>query len=80
MKKQHSMRLWTVLSVLTATILVIAIAGYTIAYSYEALINATLGLKNYREVDNSDGTENTEYFTAKFTTYDEIHANSDAVS
>ena len=80
MKKQHSVKLWTVLSVLLATLLVISIAGYTIAYSYEALLNATLGLKNYREIDNSDGTENTQYFTAKFTTADAIHQNSDAVS
>lgn len=80
MKKQHSMRLWTALSVITATMLVICIAGYSIAYSYEALINATLGLKNYRVVDRGGESENTEYFTAKFTTKEDIHANSDAVS
>ena len=80
MKKQHSMRLWTALSVITATLLVICIAGYSIAFSYEALINATLGLKNYRVIDNGSENENTEYFTAKFTTKEAIHDNSDKVS
>ena len=80
MKKQHSMRLWTALSVIMATLLVICIAGYSIAYSYEALINATLGLKNYRVVDNGSAEENTEYFTAKYTARETIHDNSDKVS
>ena len=66
MKKQHSVKLWTSLSVLLATLLVISIAGYTIAYSYEALLNATLGLKNYREIDNSDGTENKVFILTGF--------------
>lgn len=79
-QKQHSMRLWTVLSVVTATLLVICVAGYSIAYSYESLLNATLGLKNYRVIDSGDSQENTEYFTPKFTTAEAIHANSDAVS
>lgn len=79
MKKQHSMRLWTVLSVVTATLLVICIAGYSIAYSYEALINANLGLKNYRVIDGDASGENTEYFTARYTTREAIHDNSDAV-
>lgn len=79
-KMQHSMRLWTVLSVITATLLVICIAGYSIAYSYEALINATLGLKNYRVIDNGNENENTEYFTAKFATKESINDNSDKVS
>ena len=80
MKKKNATRKWTALSVLFATFLVIFVAGYTIAYSYEALINANLGLKNYREVDSGDASENTEYFTAKFTTAEAIHANSEAVS
>ena len=80
MKKQHATRLWTALSVVTATLLVIAIAGYTVAYSYEPLINANLGLKNYRQIDSGDETENTQYFTAKYDTYDTIHGNSELVS
>ncbi len=80
MKKRNMKKLWTVLSVLTATLLVIAIAGYTIAYSYETLLNATFGLKNYRVVDTGDGTENTEYFTAKLTDGTAIHDHSADVS
>ncbi|MBR1813972.1 MAG: glycoside hydrolase family 3 C-terminal domain-containing protein [Lachnospiraceae bacterium] len=80
MKKQHSTRLWTVLSVLFATFLVILMAGYTIAYSYETLINATLGLKNYEVVDSGDDTTSADYYTAKFTTAEAIHENSAKVS
>jgi len=80
MKKRISKKLWTVLSVITATVLVLSICAYTIAYSYEALLNATFGLKNYREIDTGDGTENTEYFTAKYTTAEDIHAYADDVS
>ncbi len=80
MKKRISKKLWTVLSVVTATILVLSLALYTIAYSYEPLLNATFGLKNYREIDTGDGTENTEYFAAKYTNAEAIHAYADEVS
>lgn len=80
MKKTVSKKLWTVLSVVTATVLVLSIALYTIAYSYEALLNATFGLKNYKEIDTGDGTENTEYFPVRLSTAEEIHAYAADVS
>ena len=80
MKTQNSKKLWTVLSVVMATFLVIAIAAYSIAYSYEALLNAEFGLKNYTVVETGDETENTEYFAAEYTTAEEIHAYSAEVS
>ena len=43
---------WTALSVITSTLLVIVLALTSTAYSYEALINRTLGTVNYRVVDN----------------------------
>lgn len=61
-----------VISVITATLLVISTALYSIAYSYQTLLNQTFGLKNYDIVDDGDGTENTDYYTAKYKTKDEL--------
>lgn len=77
---RKSKKCWTVLSVVTSTLLVIVLSLMSIAYSYETLINATLGLTNYRVIDNSDGTENTSYFTAKYTDAQSIHDYSADVS
>ena len=77
---RKSKKCWTVLSVVTSTLLVIVLSLTNIAYSYETLINATLGLTNYRVIDNSDGTENTSYFTAKYTDAQSIHDYSADVS
>lgn len=64
---------WTALSVITSTLLVIVLALTSTAYSYEALINRTLGTVNYRVVDNGSESENTQYYTAKCTDGQQIH-------
>lgn len=43
--------------VITSTLLVIVLALTSTAYSYEALINRTLGTVNYRVVDNGSESE-----------------------
>ena len=64
---------WTALFVITSTLLVIVLALTSTAYSYEALINRTLGTVNYRVVDNGSESENTQYYTAKYTDGQQIH-------
>lgn len=64
---------WTALSVILSTLLVIVLALTSTAYSYEALINKTLGTVNYRVVDNGSEEENTQYYTPKYTDGQQIH-------
>ena len=78
--KLFSKTLWSVLTVVMSTFLVISISLYTIAYSYEPLLNATFHLEKYRQVNDESGTVSNEYFTAKYATTEAIHANSDEVS
>ncbi|MBP5253798.1 MAG: glycoside hydrolase family 3 C-terminal domain-containing protein [Lachnospiraceae bacterium] len=81
MKQKNKRRKWTVLTVVFATFLVLFGALYSIAYSYEALLNKELGdLKNYRTVETGDGTKSTEYFVAKYKDADSIRDNSARVS
>ncbi|HBN12351.1 MAG TPA: glycosyl hydrolase [Clostridiales bacterium] len=80
MKKLFNKTLWMILSVVMATLLVISTALYTIAYSYQTLLNQTFGLKNYDIVDEGDGSENTEYFKAKYTEKQELMTAGATVS
>lgn len=60
MNKIFSKKLWTVVTVAVASLLVIAISLYTIAYSYQTLLNSELKLVNYRLVTDGEDTGDTE--------------------
>ena len=80
MKKIFSAKLWTVLAVVMATLLVISFSLYTIACSYETLLNSTFHLSKYKEVDEGDGSEKTDYFSADYKTKEDIHNYAAEVS
>ncbi len=80
MNKIFSKKLWTVVTVAVASLLVIAISLYTIAYSYQTLLNSELKLVNYRLVTDGEDTGDTEYFKAKYDTKETIHDYSFEVS
>ena len=77
MKKIFSKKLWTVLSVATATLLSVMTAGACLATEYAPVINQTLGLETYKTVDN--GGEKIQTNPAKYTTGEQINAYGDEV-
>lgn len=71
MNKLFSKKLWFVLSVVLATLLVISIVVTQVAYDYAPLLNSTFGLKNYEIVDDGTGEGKITY-EADLTTRQEI--------
>ena len=76
MKKIFSVRLWTVMVTVMATLLIVFIIGTNVAYAYAPIINVTFGIKTFEEVETGDGTENTEYFKSDYSTVDEIRSHA----
>lgn len=62
MKKLFSKKLWEILALVFASLLVVMTALNSAGAIMEGQINEIFGLKSYIEVDDGDGTENTNYF------------------
>lgn len=67
MKKLFSRKLWTTLSVVGASLLVLIIVITEVAFRYAPLVNSTLKTDSFITIDEGDGTEDTDYFLAKYT-------------
>ena len=62
MKKWFSKKLWEILTVVFASLLVVMIGLQNAGSIMEGQINEMFGLKDYITVDEGDGTENTNYY------------------
>ena len=80
MKKIFSKKMWTVLSVVIASLLALFIVVTEVAFRYSPLINSTLKIDPVKEVDEGDGTENTNYFPAEYTTEESVRNYASDVS
>lgn len=72
MKKLFSVRLWTILSTVISSLLVVLIIGTNVAQAYAPMINVTLQIQTYDTVDTGDASEDTEYFKADYKTRETI--------
>ena len=64
--KKPKVRLWSVLTALTAILTIAAIVGNMIANQYATTLNVALNASTYKII-KGDTTEDTEYFKAGFT-------------
>lgn len=80
MNKIFSKKLWTALSVVLASLLALFIVITDVAIRYSPLINATLGIDPTETIDEGDGTENTNYFPAEYTTEQSVRNYASDVS
>ena len=71
--KKPKVRLWSVLTALTAILTIAAIVGNMIANQYATTLNVALNASTYKII-KGDTTEDTEYFKAGFTSDEEREA------
>lgn len=71
-KKGSGVKLWSVLTVLFAVLMVASIIGTNIALSASQAINIFLKTETYKIVDNGDSDEDTEYFKSEYTSEEEL--------
>ena len=60
--KKPKVRLWSVLTALTAILTIAAIVGNMIANQYATTLNVALNASTYQIIHDSSITEYTEYF------------------
>ena len=77
MKKIFSIRLWTVLSTILATLLIVLNIGTNVARANAPIINVTLGIETSRIVDDGTGTEDTEYFKVDIKEKEDVQSFAD---
>ena len=71
--KKPKVRLWSVLTALTAILTIAAIVGNMIANQYATTLNVALNASTYKII-KGDTTEDTEYFKAGFASDEEREA------
>ena len=71
--KKPKVRLWSVLTALTAILTIAAIVGNMIANQYATTLNVALNASTYKII-KGDTTEDTEYFKAGFASNEEREA------
>lgn len=71
--KKSKVRLWSVLTALTAILTIAAIVGNMIANQYATTLNVALNASTYKII-KGDTTEDTEYFKAGFASDEEREA------
>ncbi len=72
--------LWKkVVGLVTGMLFAFLIVGTVIASENEGAISASLGAKTFEVIDNSDGTEDTDYFKSDYANLAELKAVSDAM-
>ena len=71
--KKSKVRLWSVLTALTAILTIAAIVGNMIANQYATTLNVALNASTYKIIKGNP-TEDTEYFKAGFASDEEREA------
>lgn len=66
MKLLRSIKLWRVASVVSASLLGLALLGGQIAYDQSAALNSAFGLETYKVVHDPNSEENPEYFHREY--------------
>lgn len=79
-KKGSGVVLWSVLTVVLAILLAVALIGTYVAYGSEQAINIALQVETTRIVDSSDGNEDTEYFKSDFNSVEELEAHDKEIA
>ena len=64
--KKSKVRLWSVLTALTAILTIAAIVGNMIANQYATTLNVALNASTYKIIHDSSNTEDTEYLKKGF--------------
>jgi len=67
MKKIFSIRLWTVLTTVLSTLLVILFVGTDVAKTYAPVINSALHIETSKIIHDENSNEDTEYFKVDYT-------------
>ena len=73
-KKGSGVKLWSVLTVLFAVLMVASIIGTNIALSASQAINIFLKTETYKIVDKGGEEEDTEYFKSEYDSQEELEA------